>query len=127
LREFRGEIAEVAQYRRKARGEEERQNAGDGDNQDDDGNAARRMVAAKVEPGDAGDGGHEDDREEGADVEDQDLFLECPRKRKEEKYGDGEENVAADGCAGSLLVRGEVFRCGVGQPISPSMLAVGCI
>jgi hypothetical protein len=67
------------------------------------------MVAADVELGDAGDGGHENDGEEAADVEDQDLFPECPGEGEKEEDGDGEEDVAADGCAGSLLVRGEIF------------------
>jgi hypothetical protein len=64
------------------------------------------LVAAKLELGDAGDGRHEDDREEGADIEDQELFLERPGEGKKEKDGYGEENIAADGCAGSLLIRG---------------------
>jgi hypothetical protein len=58
---------------------------------------------------DAGDGGHENDSEEGADVEDQELFLEGVGESQEQKNGDGEENVAADCGAGSLLVWGEVF------------------
>jgi hypothetical protein len=64
------------------------------------------MVATEVQPGDAGDGGHEDDSEESADVENEDLFLEGPGQGEEEKDGDGEEDVAANGCAGPLLVRG---------------------
>jgi hypothetical protein len=45
---------------------------------------------------DAGDGGHENDSEEGADVEDQELFLEGVGEGEEQKDGDGKENVAAD-------------------------------
>jgi hypothetical protein len=75
--------------------------------------------------GDARDGGHENDSEEGADVEDEELFLECPGESEEEKNGDGEEDVAADFGAGSLLVGSEVFGR-VGQPDSPGMLTVGC-
>jgi hypothetical protein len=44
---------------------------------------------------DASDGGHEDDSEEGADVEDEELFPEGPGEGEEEKDTDGEENVAA--------------------------------
>jgi hypothetical protein len=84
------------------------------------------MVAAEVEPGDAGDGGHEDDSEESADVEDEDLFLEGPGEGEKEKDSDAEEDVAADLGAGSLLVRGEVFGRGGGQPISPWVLTVRC-
>jgi hypothetical protein len=54
------------------------------------------MVAADVDLGDAGDGGHEDDSEEGADVEDEQLFFECPRKGEKKKNAEGEEDVAAD-------------------------------
>jgi hypothetical protein len=68
--------------------------------------------------GDAVDSRHENDSEEGADVEDEQLFLECPGKGEEEKDRDGEEDVTADFCAGSLLVRSEVFGW-FGQPDSP--------
>ena len=53
------------------------------------------MVAADIELRDASDGGHEDDSEEGADVEDEELFPEGPGEGEEEKDTDGEENVAA--------------------------------
>jgi hypothetical protein len=46
LRQFVGEAAEVAQDRRQAGGEEEREDACDADDQQDDRYGARRMVAA---------------------------------------------------------------------------------
>ena len=64
------------------------------------------MIAAEVELRDARDGGHENDGEEGADVEDQELFFEGPGEGEEEEDGDGEEDVAADFGAGSLSRRG---------------------
>jgi hypothetical protein len=84
------------------------------------------MVAAKVQLGDTGDGGHQDDSEESADVEDEDLFLEGPGEGEKEEDSDREEDVAANFGAGSLLVRGEVFGRGGGQPISPWVLTVRC-
>jgi hypothetical protein len=109
LGKFVGEAAEIVQNRRKAGGEKECKDPGDAGDEKDDGHGAGRMVAAKVELPDAIDGGHENDGEEAADVEDQDLFLERPGEGEEKKDGDGEEDVAADCCAGSLLVRGEIF------------------
>ncbi len=80
------------------------------------------MVAAEVELRDASDDGHENDGEEGADVEDQELFFEGPGEGEKEQDGDCEEDVAADRSAGALFVGGEVVGCWVGQPISPWML-----
>jgi len=125
LRELVGEAAEVAQYGGQTGGEEECEYQGDADDEQDDGDGARGMVAAKVDLRDAGDGGHENDSEERADVEDQNLLLEGPGEGEEEKDGDRKEDVAADFSAGSLLVGGEVFGCGDGQPSSPCMLASG--
>jgi hypothetical protein len=62
--------------------------------------------------GDAVDDGHEDDSEETADVEDQQLLLEGPGEGEEKQDDDGEEDIAADGCSGLLLVRGEVWEYG---------------
>jgi hypothetical protein len=94
------------------------------------------MIAAQVETRDAIDGGHEDDSEEGADVEDQDLFPECPGEGEKEEDRDAEEDVAADFGAGSLLVGGEVFGGGDGQlgfsldlgsgVLASGVLTVGC-
>jgi len=126
LRELVGELAEVLQDGRQAGGEEERDDASDGDDQKDDGYRARRMVAAQVETSDAAYEGHEDDSEEGADVEDQDLFPESPGEGEKEEDGDAEEDVGADFSAGSLLVGGEVFGRGDGQLGSPGVLTVGC-
>ncbi len=78
LGEFVGEVIEVAEDGREASGEEEGEDGGDGGDQKDNGDAAGRLVAAEIEPGDAADSGHEDDCEESADVEDQKLFLEGP-------------------------------------------------
>lgn len=103
------EAAKVAQYRWKASGEEESNDEGDGDDEENNGYGAGRMIAAKVDLGDASDGGHEDDSEEGADVEDQKLFLYGPGEGEEEKDADREEDVAANCGAGSLLVRRDVF------------------
>ncbi|WP_353063543.1 hypothetical protein RBB77_20070 [Tunturibacter psychrotolerans] len=66
-----------------------------------------------------GDRGHENDGKERADVEDQELFLEGPGECEQKDDGEDEEDVAANFGAGSLLVRGEVFWRGVGQPGSP--------
>jgi hypothetical protein len=71
--------------------------------------------------GDADDDGHEDDGEETADVEDQQLLLEGPGEGEEKDDGDGEEDIAADGCSGLLLVWGEVRKYG-GQLV----LLLGC-
>ena len=117
LREVVGELAEVAQDGRETGGEEEGEDAGDGDDQKDDGDGARGMVAAQVETSDASDGGHEDDSEEGADVEDQELFPEGPGEGEKQEDRDAEEDVAADFSTGSFLVGGEVFGRGVGQRI----------
>jgi hypothetical protein len=46
--------------------------------------------------GDAADDGHENDGEEGADVEDQELFPEGPSEAEKEEDRDSEEDVAAD-------------------------------
>jgi hypothetical protein len=62
------------------------------------------MAAAEFELGDAGDDGHEDGGEEGADVYDEHLFLEGPGEGEEEKDSEGEEDVAANGAAGLLLL-----------------------
>jgi len=96
LRELVGELAEVAEDRGQAGGEEEREDACDGDDQKDDGYGARGVVAADMELGDAYDNGHENDGEEGADVEDQDLFPEGPGEGEKEEDRDTEEDVAAD-------------------------------
>jgi hypothetical protein len=84
------------------------------------------MVAAEVETSDASDGGHENDREEGADVEDEELFPQAPGKREKQECRDAEEDVAADFRAGSFLVRAESFACGDGQLGSPWIPLRGC-
>ena len=79
--------------------------------------------------GDEGDDGRENDSEEGADVEDEELFPEGPGEGEKEEDRDAEEDVAADFIAGSLFVGGEVFGCGAGQLGSPCwlrVLTVGC-
>jgi len=96
LRELVGELAEVAEDGRQAGGEEEREDASDSDDQKDDGYGTRGMVAADIELGDACDDGHENDGEEGADVEDQKLFLEGPGEGEKKEDRDAEEDVAAD-------------------------------
>jgi hypothetical protein len=96
LREFVGELVEVAEDGRQARGEEECEDAGNGDDQKEDGYDARRMIAADIGLGDAADDGHENDGEEGADVEDQELFPEGPSEAEKEEDRDSEEDVAAD-------------------------------
>jgi hypothetical protein len=102
-----GEAAEVAEDGRQSSGEEGRQEEAGDDDEDDDGDAAGGMVATDSGLPDALDDGHEDDGEEGADVEDLDLFGEGPREGEHEKNGDGEEDVAVDFDTGSLLVWGE--------------------
>src|SRR6202042_2005565 len=100
-------------------GEEEGQDCGDGRDEDDDGDAAGRAVVADLPLPDAGDRGHKNDGKERADVEDQELFLEGPGERKQKDDGEDEEDVAANFGARLLLVGGEVFWRGVGQPDSP--------
>src|SRR5437879_5638564 len=73
LGEFVGEQAEVAQNGGETGGDEQRDDAGDGDDEKDDGYGAGGMIAAQVEASDARDGGHEDDSEQSADVEDEEL------------------------------------------------------
>ena len=125
LRQLVGELAEVAQDRREAGGEEERENAGNADDQKDDGYGARWMVAADIELRDASDGGHENDSKEGTDVEDQKLFLEGPGEGEKKQDRDTEEDVAADFSAGSLFVGSEVFGRGAGQLGPPSDIGFG--
>ena len=96
LREFCGEVAEIAQDWGQTGGEEEREDSGDGDDEKNDGDGAGGTIAANADLGDAGDGGRENDSEEGADVEDEDLFLERPGEGEQEKNSDGEEDVSAD-------------------------------
>ena len=96
MREFRGEVAEIAQNGWETGGEEEREDSGDGDDEKNDGDDAGGTIASNADPGDAGDGGRENDSEECADVEDEDLFLKCPGQGEEEKDSDGEEDVTAD-------------------------------
>jgi hypothetical protein len=55
---------------------------------------------------------HEDDGEESADVKDQQLFLKDPGESEKEQDDDGEEDIAADGRSGLLLVRGQVRNDG---------------
>jgi len=120
-----GEVAQVAQDGGKAGGEEEREDAGDAEDQKDDGYAAGRMIAAKVELRDAIDGGQENYSEEAADVEDQELFPEGVGEGEKKEDGDAEENVAADLGAGVFFIGGEVLGCGAGQLGSPGVLASG--
>jgi hypothetical protein len=114
LGEFGGEVAEVVENGRKAGGEEEGEDAGDGCDQKDDGYGAGGTVAAEVELPDAINGGHENDSKEAADVENQELFSEGVGEREKKKDGDAKEDVAADFGAGSLLGRCKVFRRRVG-------------
>jgi hypothetical protein len=126
LREFVGEVAEVAQNGRKSGGEEERKDGRDGDDEKDDGDSSGGLIAAEFEFGDARDGGHEDDREESTDIKDQELLLEGPGQGKQENDDEDEDDIAAGYGACSLLVRCEVFGRWVGQPDSPGMLTVRC-
>lgn len=125
MRKIVGELAEVMHDGRQASGEEEREDAGDADDQEDDCYGAGRMIPAQVETSDAGDERHENDSEERADVENQELFLEGPGEGEEQEDDDAKDDVTADFSAGSLLVGAEVFGCGVGQLSSPWLLALG--
>jgi hypothetical protein len=119
LGEVRGEVAEVAEDRREAGCEEEGKDEDDSGNEEDDSNGARGVVVADFELGDAIDGGHEDYGEEGAAVEDEELFFEGVGERQKEEDAHRKENVTADVGTRSVLVRREVFgRCG-GQLDSP--------
>jgi hypothetical protein len=83
LRQVGGEVAEVTQNGRKAKGEEEGEDGKNRNDEKDDRHAAGGMVAPEAKFGDAADCGHQDHREEGADVEDQQLLLEGPGEREE--------------------------------------------
>jgi hypothetical protein len=72
----------------------------------------------ELELGDAGDDGHQDSSEEGADVDDEHLFLEGPGEGEEEQDSDGKEDVAAD-CTAGLFLLGREGRHQVGQRGSP--------
>jgi hypothetical protein len=74
---------------------------------------------------DALDGGHENDSEEGADVEDEELFPEGEGEGEKKEDGDAEEDVATDPGAGVFFVGGQVFGCRAGQLGSPGVLASG--
>jgi hypothetical protein len=101
LGEFGREVAEIAQNGRKASGEEECDDEGDAEDEENDGDGARGVIAANVELRDPVDRRHENNGEEGADVEDQELFFEGPGEGEEEEDRDRKEDVAADGGAGS--------------------------
>jgi hypothetical protein len=73
------------------------------------------VVATQVQARDASDGRDENDSEEGADVEDEELFAEAPGEGEKQEDRDAEEDVAADFSTGSFLVGREVFGRGVGQ------------
>src|SRR6202020_2165553 len=122
LGEFVGEAAEIAEDRGKAGGEEEGEDEGDRDDQENNGHCTRGVVTAEARARDVGDSRHEDYGEESADVEDHQLFLDCPSESEEEKDADGEEDVAADVGAGSQLVGGELVGVGGGQRGSPEGL-----
>ena len=73
------------------------------DDENDDGDGAAGLVAAEeVDCGDAVDDGHQDDGEEGADVEDFELFGELPGEEQGYEHAEGKEDVAVD--ANALLV-----------------------
>jgi hypothetical protein len=107
-----GELAEIAEDGWKAGGEEDCQNHEDGEDEKNDRDGARGMVAANAVFGDAGDDRHQDDGEEGADVEDQQLFLEDPGEGEKEQDDDAEEDIAADRSSGLLLVGGQMWEYG---------------
>jgi hypothetical protein len=65
------------------------------------------MATAELDGGDAPDGGHQNCCEEGADVDDQQFFLQVPGKGEEKEDADGEEDVAAYGPAGLVGVGDE--------------------
>ncbi len=96
LGQFVGELAEVVHDRRQAGGEEEREDAGDADDQEDDCYCAGRMIVAQVELSDAGDERRENDSEERADVDDQELFLEGPGEGEEQEDEDAKDDMTAD-------------------------------
>ncbi len=59
-------------------------------------------MASKADSLDAGDDGHEHDGEEGADVEDFQLFEEVPGEVEDEDHGKEEDDVAAGDVAAAL-------------------------
>jgi hypothetical protein len=77
-----GEVAEIAQDRRKADGEEEREDEENDEDEDDDGDCARGLVVADFDLCDAAYGRHENDGEESADVEDEEFFFEGVGERQ---------------------------------------------
>ncbi len=90
----------------------------DGDatgDEDDDGDAAAGPVAAEeVSRSDAVDDGHQDDGEEGADVEDLELFGELPGEDQRYEHTEEKEDVAVDASALLLcLGAGSGIRSGL--------------
>ena len=110
-----GEVAEIAEDRRKSAGKEGSKEEAEDDDEDDDGDGAGGMVATDSGLPDAVDDGHQNDGEEGAHVENLDLFDQIPGEGEEKQDENGEEDVAVDCGAGSLLVWREFRGVEVGD------------
>lgn len=103
-------MTEVAQDRREAEGEKEREYKNDRDDEQYDRNWPRRLVPANGDVGDARNDGEEDDREESADVDDFKLFAELPGEGDEQENDKREEDVATDGGRWLFFLRGQAWR-----------------
>jgi hypothetical protein len=121
LRKLGRELPEVSEDRGEAEGEEDSECERSADDQDDDGNGARGTIAAKAQFGDASDDWSQHHGEEGADVDDLQLFKKMPCQIEGKKDGDSKEDVTAYCFAGFFVAGVKIGRRG-GQLGSP----VGC-
>jgi hypothetical protein len=110
LRKFRGELVEIMENRRQAYGQKDAHDKGYGGYKKKDGSGLGGSAAAKVGHHDASDDRHQNGGEQGADVDDDDLFHQQPGKAESQQKSKGEEDVSAYDAAGLLLVRGEIGR-----------------
>ena len=119
-----GELVEIADHGRKAEGEECCDGKEGDREQKRDGRSAGDMVsAADLEAHDGADGRHEDDREERADVDQQEDFAQTPCQRQGNQDAEDKENVAADSAAGVFL---SWRREGQGVLLKVEMLYSNC-
>ncbi len=97
---------------READDEKDDHDEGHTGDEEEDGGGAGGVATLKLDGGDAVYCGHQDCREERADVDDQQFFLQVPGKSEEEEDADGEEDVAAYVLAGLVGVGDEGGRWG---------------
>ena len=112
LGQFGGEEVEIVEDGRETEEEEDAHDEGHSDDQKEDGGRAGGVAVVEFDGGDAIDDGHQDCCEEGADIDDQQFFLQGPGQGKEEEDADGEKNVAAYVSAGLVGVGDDGGRWG---------------